>query len=63
MGYLLNGQWTEGNPPTEFGKAGSFERIVSQITPAMIVIFASALPSETRPSMEKMRLKPVAGLI
>ena len=29
MGYLLNGQWTEGNPPAEIAKAGTFERIDS----------------------------------
>jgi glutathionyl-hydroquinone reductase len=29
MGYLLNGQWTEGNPPAETGKAGTFDRIDS----------------------------------
>ena len=29
MGYLLNGQWVEGNPPEEFGKSGTFERIDS----------------------------------
>ncbi|MGZ5804492.1 MAG: glutathione S-transferase family protein [Xanthobacteraceae bacterium] len=29
MGYLLNGTWTEGNPPAETGKAGTFDRIDS----------------------------------
>src|SRR5215468_5492520 len=30
MGYLLNGQWVDGNPPEEFGKSGTFERIDSR---------------------------------
>jgi glutathionyl-hydroquinone reductase len=30
MGYLLNGQWVDGNPPEEFGKSGAFERIDSR---------------------------------
>jgi putative glutathione S-transferase len=29
MGYLRNGQWVEGNPPAETGKAGAFTRIDS----------------------------------
>jgi putative glutathione S-transferase len=29
MGYLLNGKWTEGNPPAETGKSGTFDRIAS----------------------------------
>jgi putative glutathione S-transferase len=29
MGYLLNGKWTEGNPPAETGNRGTFDRIDS----------------------------------
>jgi putative glutathione S-transferase len=29
MGYLLNGKWTEGDPPAETGKTGTFDRIAS----------------------------------
>jgi putative glutathione S-transferase len=29
VGYLLNGKWTEGNPPAETGKSGTFDRIAS----------------------------------
>jgi putative glutathione S-transferase len=29
MGYLLNGQWTEGDPAAQTGKAGTFDRIES----------------------------------
>ena len=29
MGYLLNGQWTDGNPSTEIGQQGQFQRIDS----------------------------------
>ena len=29
MGYLQNGQWTEGDPPKQTGTAGTFERIES----------------------------------
>ena len=31
MGYLLNGQWVDGNPPEESGKSGTFERIDSLV--------------------------------
>jgi putative glutathione S-transferase len=30
MGYLLKGQWVDGNPPQEYGKAGTFDRIDSR---------------------------------
>ncbi len=46
MGYLLNGQWTEGNPPTEFGKAGSFERIDSIFRDRITADGSSGFPAE-----------------
>ena len=29
MGFLMNGKWTEGNPPAETGRSGTFDRIDS----------------------------------
>jgi len=29
MGYLLNGQWTDGDPASQTGKGGTFDRIAS----------------------------------
>ena len=46
MGYLLNGQWTDGNPPAEFGKAGSFERIDSVFRDRITADGSSGFPAE-----------------
>src|SRR6476659_7755547 len=46
MGYLLNGQWIDGNPPTEFGKAGSFERIDSIFRDRITADGSSGFPAE-----------------
>ncbi len=46
MGYLLNGQWTDGNPPVEFAKAGSFERIDSIFRDRITADGSSGFPAE-----------------
>jgi putative glutathione S-transferase len=46
MGYLLNGQWTDGNPPAEFAKAGSFERIDSIFRDRITADGSSGFPAE-----------------
>jgi putative glutathione S-transferase len=46
MGYLLNGQWVEGNPPEEFGKSGTFERIDSRFRDRITADGSSGFPAE-----------------
>ena len=46
MGYLLKGQWTDGNPPAEFAKAGSFERIESIFRERITADGSSGFPAE-----------------
>ena len=46
MGYLLNGQWVDGNPPEEFGKSGTFERIDSRFRDRITADGSSGFPAE-----------------
>ena len=46
MGYLLNGKWTEGNPPAEYGKAGTFDRIDSVFRDRITVDGSSGYKAE-----------------
>src|ERR1700751_6478732 len=46
MGYLLNGQWTDGNPPAEFAKAGSFQRVDSVFRDRITADGSSGFPAE-----------------
>jgi putative glutathione S-transferase len=46
MGYLRNGQWIEGNPPQEFGKSGTFDRIDSLFRDRISADGSSGFPAE-----------------
>jgi putative glutathione S-transferase len=46
MGYLLNGQWVDGNPPEESGKSGTFERIDSRFRDRITADGSSGFPAE-----------------